>query len=59
MVDFRPVYGTLNETQLLRAQQNQAGSTDIPFTVTVYLFPTKIRCRFHFHLVLEDVRCLY
>ena len=28
-VDFTPVYGTLNETQLLRAQQNQEGDTDI------------------------------
>ena len=28
-VDFPPVYGTLNKNQLLRAQQNQEGDTDI------------------------------
>ena len=27
-MDFPPVYGTLNENQLLRAQQNQEGDTD-------------------------------
>ena len=37
-MDFPPVHGTLNENQLLRAQQNQHGDTDLPFTVTVYLF---------------------
>ena len=37
-VDFTAVYGTLNESQLLRAQQNQEGDTD---TVTVYLFLAK------------------
>ena len=31
------------KTQLLRAQQNQEGDTDI---ITVYLFVAKIRCRF-------------
>ena len=40
-VDFSPVYGTLYENQLLRAQQNQEGDADIPFTVTVYLFMAK------------------
>ena len=47
-VHFRPVYGTLNENQLylFRAQQNQEGDTDMPFTVTVYRFNAKIRCRF-------------
>ena len=40
-VDFTPVYGTLDENQLLRAQQNQEGDTDIPFTVPVYLFLAK------------------
>ena len=40
-VDFTPVYGTLNENQLLRAQQNQEGDTDLPFTVTVYRFIAK------------------
>ena len=45
---FPPVYGTLNENQLylFRAQQNQEGDTDMPFTVTVYRFNAKIRCRF-------------
>ena len=38
-VDFTPVYGTLNENQLL-AQQSQE-DTDIPFAVTVYLFLAK------------------
>ena len=42
-VDFSPFYGTLNENQLLRAKQNQEkGDTDTPFTVTVYLFPSKM-----------------
>ena len=36
-MDFRPVYGTLNESQLLRAHQIQEGDTDIPFTETVNL----------------------
>ena len=46
-VDFPPVYVALNENQLVRAQQNQKGDTDIiPITVTVYLFLAKIRCRF-------------
>ena len=40
---FSPVYGTLNENKLLRAQQNQEGDTD---TVTVYFFLSKLRCRF-------------
>ena len=38
-MDFTPVYGTLNENQLL-AQQSQE-DTDIPFAVTVYLFLAK------------------
>ena len=42
-VDFTPVFGTLNENKLLRAQQNQEGDTD---TITVYLFLATIRCRF-------------
>ena len=41
-VYFPPVRGALNENQLLRAQQNQEGDTDISFTVTVYLFLAKI-----------------
>ena len=40
-VDFPPVYGILNENKLLRAQLNQEGDTNIPFTVTVYLFLAK------------------
>ena len=40
-VDFPPVYGTLNDNQLMSAQQNQEGDSDIPFTVTVYLFLAK------------------
>ena len=44
-VDFPPVYGTLNENQLSRAQHNQEGDAEIPFTVTVYLFLAKITMR--------------
>ena len=40
-VDFPPVYGTMNENQLLRAQQNQEEVADIPFPVTLYLFLEK------------------
>ena len=39
---FAQFNGTLNENKLLRAQQNQEGDTNIPFTVTVYLFLAKI-----------------
>ena len=42
-MDCPPVYGTLNENQLVKAQQNQEGDNDIPFTVTIYLFLAKIR----------------
>ena len=42
-VDFPRVYGALNKSQLSRAHQNQEGDTDIPFTVTVYLFLAKKR----------------
>ena len=38
IVDFVPVYGTLNASQLLRVQHNREGDTDVPFTVTEYLF---------------------
>ena len=58
-VDFPLVYGTLNESQLSREQQNQEGDTDIPFTVTVYLFLAKKTISiFHFDLVFENVRFL-
>ena len=40
-MDFPPVYGTENENQLLRAQQNQEGDTDTRFTVKVHLFLEK------------------
>ena len=39
-MDFTSVYG-IYENQLLKAQQNQEAGTDIPFTVTVYLFLAK------------------
>ena len=46
-VDFVPVYGTLNENQLLlKAQQNQEGDI-IPFILSPHTsFWRKIRCRF-------------
>ena len=40
-VDFTPVYGTLNENKVLRAQQNQEGDTNISFAVTVDPFVAK------------------
>ena len=58
-VDFPPVYGTLKENQLLRAQINQEGDTDIPvpFTVTIYLSLAKnTMSLLTFDLVFEDVR---
>ena len=58
-VYFSPTYGTLNENQLLRAQ-HQEGDTDIPFTVTVYLFlAKKYDVPFHFDLIFEDVHFFY
>ena len=46
-VDISPFYGTLNENQLLRTQQNQEGDTDIPFLLSGYTyFWQEIRCRF-------------
>ena len=53
---FSPVYGTLHENQLLRAQQNHEGDTDLPFAVTVYLFLAKKYVVFYFDLVFHDVR---
>ena len=71
---FPPVYGSLNENQLLRAR-NQEGDTDIlqvPFTVTVYTFFSrkKMMSRFIltvfddvpgtcFHKKLKNVSCEY
>ena len=40
-MDFTPVYGTLNENQLLTANQNQERDIGILFDVTVYLFLAK------------------
>ena len=38
---FRQFTVQWTKNQLLKAQQNQEGDTDIPFTVTVYLFQEK------------------
>ena len=53
-VDFPPVYGKLNENKLLRAQQNQEGDTNIPFTVTVY-FLAELTISHFIVFVLEDI----
>ena len=56
-VYLSPFYGTLNENQLLKAQQNQEGDTDIPFTVSVYRFMAKNTMPFFIlSLIFEDVR---
>ena len=54
LVYFSPVYGTLNENQLLRLQQNQEGDTDISCTVTVHLFLAKNTMSF-FYWGFDDV----
>ena len=51
-VDFPLVYGTLNENQPLRAQQNQEGDTDIP---GIPLSGEKDDVAFYFYLVFNDV----
>ena len=67
-VYFSPFYGTLNENQLLKAQQNQEGDTDIPFTVTVYRFMAQntmsffilssfLRTYVFFLIVAKNARC--
>ena len=51
-MDFPLVYGTLNENQPLRAQQNQEGDTDIP---GIPLSGEKDDVAFYFYLVFNDV----
>ena len=40
-MNFPPVYGTLNENQLVLRSHQREGGTDIPFTVAVYPFLAK------------------
>ena len=53
-MDFPPGYRTLNEKQLLKAQQNQAEDPAIPFAVAVYLFLAKNTTSFF--LLVECLR---